>query len=78
MIACFGRTAGRWVREQLNAHEAIDSVTEENERGWISHTHEAADGRQVVTLTHPSIANWCNKAADPTRLVQRAIKRACG
>ncbi|SMQ69501.1 Uracil DNA glycosylase superfamily protein [Altererythrobacter xiamenensis] len=76
VVVCLGQTAGRWVREQLDAHQHVDWFKETNGRGWASHTHQGADGRQVVSVTHPSIANWCNPDADPTSLVVRAMKRA--
>ena len=72
-VVCFGGTAGRWTREQMNAHEAIDSFCEANLRGWMSHAHRAPDGRVVATLTHPSRADWTNPAADPTPLVARLL-----
>ncbi len=73
VVACFGRTAGEWVRERLGAHALIDRFREDNRRGWRSETHCAADGRSVVTLTHPGRADWRNPKADPTDLVRRAI-----
>jgi hypothetical protein len=74
VVVCFGRTAGSWVRERLNAHEHVDELTEQNRRRWKSHAHSAPDGRRVVTLTHPSIADWTNPGSDPTPLVQRALQ----
>ena len=74
-ILCFGSTAGAWVRGRLGAHELIDSFTETNNRGWTSRTHRDEHGRQVVSVTHPSRANWKNSKADPTILVERAIAR---
>ncbi len=74
---CFGSTAGSWVRGQLNANELTDSFTEQNRRGWTSRTHQDASGRQVISVTHPSRADWRNPLADPTDLVGRALER-CG
>jgi uracil-DNA glycosylase len=75
VVVCFGRTAGSWVREQLHAHDEIDTFEEKNERRWRSHAHAARDGRCVVTLTHPSIADWTLANSDPTPLVERALAR---
>ena len=75
-VVCFGGTAGRWAREQMDAHEAIDSYRETNLRGWASHAHRAPDGRVVATLSHPSRADWMNQAADPTPMVARLLQRA--
>ena len=73
VVLCFGGTAGRWVRDELDAQERVDSYRETNERRWISEAHRAGDGRIVVTLTHPGRANWCNAHSDPTPLVQRVL-----
>lgn len=73
VVACFGRTAGKWVREQLGAAKKVDEFVERNDRKWRSSTHATSDGLRVVTLTHPSIADWTKPATDPTHLVQRAI-----
>ena len=73
VVACLGSTAGRWVGDALGATERVDEYREANGRGWTSVTHQAADGRRVVTLSHPGRANWCNPASDPTPLVQRAL-----
>jgi len=75
VIVCCGGTAGEWVRAQLGAHQEVDMYVETNGRGWDSQTHEGRDGIQVVTLTHPSRADWTNPAADPTSLVLRALAR---
>ncbi|MDT0507232.1 hypothetical protein [Novosphingobium sp. MMS21-SN21R] len=72
-VLCFGKTAGTWVRQKLAAKRQIDKFTEQNKRGWTSTVHECPLGRRVVTLTHPSRANWRNPLADPTPLVRRAI-----
>lgn len=74
VVICFGRTAGSWVGEQMGAHEQVDELIEQNERRWSSHVHATPDGRRVVTLTHPSIADWTNPKTDPTPLVERALQ----
>lgn len=74
-IVCFGGTSGRWTREKLNAHEPIDQFSERNRRGWTSRAHRAPDGRMVVTLTHPSRADWTNPLANPTPFVARLLAR---
>lgn len=75
VVLCLGKTSGLWVRERLEAHKEIDKLTECNRRRWSSYSHEAADGRIVVTLTHPSRADWRNPAADPSPLIKRALQR---
>lgn len=73
VLLCFGGTAGRWVRDELGAHELVDRYQETNRRRWCSEAHRAADGRSVLTLTHPGRADWRNPNSDPTPLVQRAL-----
>jgi hypothetical protein len=74
-ILCLGTTAGRWTREAIGAHTPIDRFQESNGRGWSSEAHIAADGRAVVTVTHPGRADWRNPAADPTPLVKAVLER---
>lgn len=76
MILCFGGTAGRWVREMLRADKPAGHFIEKNARGWRSEAHANARGQYVLTLTHPSRANWRNPAADPTPLVQEILTLA--
>jgi hypothetical protein len=80
VVVCFGQAAGQWVRAQVGANDQaeIDSFAEENERRWRSTTHQCGDGIQVVTLTHPSVADWTNPRTDPAGLVVRALDRERG
>lgn len=75
VIVCLGTTAGAWVREAVGASSLVDELREQNNRGWRSQTHQNKEGLQVVTLTHPSRADWTNPASDPTPLVRRAFER---
>jgi uracil-DNA glycosylase len=74
-IVCFGGTAGRWVRGLLGAERKAGEFTEQNARRWKSESHLSPSGVAVVTLTHPSIADWRNPAADPTPLVAQMLQR---
>lgn len=74
-ILCFGQTAGNFVCKKLGANIEIDHYTETNNRRWTSRAHRAADGLVVVTVTHPSWADWKNEKADPTPLVKRMLER---
>jgi hypothetical protein len=76
VVVCLGKGAGGWVRSQLGATNLIETYQETNARGWPSSAHLAPNGVQVVTLTHPSRANWTNPLADPSELVRRALARA--
>lgn len=74
-ILCLGATTGSWVRAKLGATpEPVDTFVETNNRRWTSTVHRTSDGRAVVTLTHPSWADWRNPDADPVPMVLRAIK----
>lgn len=76
VVVCFGQGTGQWVRSRLGAvDEAIDTFIETNQRRWRSGTHVGRSGIQVVTLTHPSVADWTNPLTDPTGLVVRALDR---
>jgi len=76
-VVCFGKTAGRWVRERLDANDLVDSFRETNKRGWLNEAYRSAGGQTVVTLTHPSRADWRNPEADPTSFVARTLERGC-
>jgi len=75
-ILCFGKTAGLWVRERLGANEPVGSFREMNRRCWLNEAHRAPGGETVVTLTHPSRADWRNREADPTSFVTELLKAA--
>ena len=75
VIVCLGRHAGYLVRQRLDAHEAVDEFVEENRRLWKSRVHANARGLAVVTLAHPSQADWTVLATDPTKLVERSLRR---
>ena len=74
-IICLGGTAGRWVRSRLGAERKVGEFVENNDRRWRSDAHVSQNGLTVVTLTHPSIADWRNPAADPTPLVVETLAR---
>jgi hypothetical protein len=74
-IICLGGTAGRWVRSKLGAESKVGEFVEKNQRRWKSEAHVSRNGRGVVSLTHPSIADWRNPASDPTPLVCEMLAR---
>ena len=76
VVLCLGGTAGSWVREMLGADRPVQSFVERNDRGWRSEAHSGADGRYVVTVTHPGRADWRNPAADPSPLVAEILHQA--
>lgn len=78
VIACLGHRAGSIVRHRVSAHRKVDQFMEDNRRRWKSQTHESADGLSVVTLTHPSQADWTARSSDPTALVQRSLRCSTG
>ena len=73
VIVCLGGNAGHHVRQRLDAHELVDEFVEDNRRLWKSRVHTNTQGLTVVTLTHPSQADWTVPATDPTRLVERSL-----
>jgi hypothetical protein len=75
-VLCLGGTAGEWVRAKLGANRLYDDFVETYERRhYRSKAHLSPNGTAVLTLTHPSRADWCNVNADPSPLVQRALSR---
>jgi len=76
VVVCLGRTAGAWVRSMVGANDLVEWWSETNRRRWTSRTHASANGLQVVTLTHPSVADWTSSNADPAGLVASALERA--
>lgn len=77
VVLCLGCTAGLWVSKKLETRpKRIDWFTEGNNRRWTSEAHENAAGQIVVTLMHPSRADWTMTATDPTELVKRMVARA--
>ncbi len=72
-ILCLGGTAGRYIRKKIGANRFITQFIEQNNRRWKSQLFSAPSGIQVVVATHPSIADWCNPATDPSSLVKQAL-----
>jgi hypothetical protein len=73
-IVCFGKTAGRYVCNRLNATTLCAEFIERNNRRWRSHVFASSTGLKVVVVAHPSVADWCAPATDPTSLVLGALK----
>jgi len=74
-LLCLGGTAGRWVRNYLQADKLQNRFRERNARGWTSEAHLGPNGVCVLTVTHPGRADWRNPAADPTPLVKEMLER---
>jgi len=72
-ILCLGSTTGNYVRERLGSSELKSTLVERNARKWRSRTFSTAGGIDVISATHPSIADWCSPAADITSLVRQAL-----
>jgi hypothetical protein len=73
VVLCFGQTSGDWVQGKLGAHEHVETFTESNGRRWKSQSYRNGRGIGVVIATHPSIADWTSRAADPTHLVANLL-----
>ncbi|GAB3280310.1 hypothetical protein GCM10027297_18380 [Parahaliea aestuarii] len=74
VIVCLGGTAGDYVCAKVGATTQIEQFVEKNKRKWTSRLFSDASGTFVAVLSHPSIANWCAEASDPTGLVVRALQ----
>ena len=75
VVVCLGKDSGEEIGKILRAgSNSVDCFTEEYEsRNTQSFTYRNDNGLSVVQLTHPSYADWTSPAADPTKLVQRAL-----
>ncbi len=74
VIVCFGAVAGRYVCDKLGAHRLFAERHETYpDRHWISEAR-LGGGRAVVTVTHPSRADWTKRCADPSWLVKLALE----
>ena len=69
-IIAAGSDVGINVRKKLGANSEIAVWEEANDRRWKFRAHENGEGIRVLTLTHPSIADWTTKETDPTEFVQ--------
>ena len=75
IILCLGKDAGNFVREKTRAHNLIDCFVETYpKRRWKSECFRNHEGQKVVSVSHPSRANWKNPKADPSDLVLRALR----
>jgi hypothetical protein len=73
IVVCFGRSTSRWVCAKLGAHQRVDTFVEKNHRQWRSESFKNECGTWVLSLTHPSIAEWRSSVADPFPVVERAL-----
>ena len=73
VVLCFGKTAGVFVCRKLGASTLHSEFVELNQRKWRSQVFVGQRGIRVVIATHPSIADWCSPATDPTSLVEAAL-----
>lgn len=74
VVACFGKRAGKYVCNKLNARYLTDYFEESNQRRWRSQLYANDQGKYVVVLTHPSRVDWSNPASDPSGLVKQALE----
>ena len=72
-ILCFGKTAGQYVRQKMEAHIWVDEFTENNNRHWKTLVFKNATIQYVIVATHPSIADWTNEKTDISKLVKKYI-----
>lgn len=75
-VLCLGGVAGSWVRKKLGASEHVGTFIEANERRWTSSAHVNGAGKRVITLTHPGVADWRARAADPSGFVTDLIGKS--
>ena len=73
VVLCFGKRAGNWVCQQLNATNCIAEFVEENRRRWRTRVYRNSDGIAVVVATHPSRADWTVRETNPSELVRAVL-----
>lgn len=74
VVLCLGATAGGFVCERLRATRLVGQFVEVNNRRWKSQVFACSTDLKVVIATHPSIADWCVPATDPSALVEEALR----
>ena len=74
VILCLGKTAGHYVRKKLGANTLHSQFIEANRRKWRSQVFSGQHGPRVIVATHPSIADWCATATDPTSLIRAVLQ----
>jgi hypothetical protein len=75
VILCFGKRAGNFVRNKIQADTFLEEFVEVNERRWKSQVFKNNKGLIVIVATHPSIADWTNPATDPSRLIKKYLDK---
>lgn len=73
VVLCFGKTAGYWVKAQLQADENVGELVERNYRRWRTVAFRNAAGITVTIAPHPSLAAWATPACDPTALIAQML-----
>jgi uracil-DNA glycosylase len=77
VIVCLGMKAGNYVRYKLEASkEPLKECEEKNNRKWKSRWYRTGGRPDIIVLSHPSVADWCNPRTDPTGLVRDALDRS--
>jgi hypothetical protein len=75
IVVCLGDNTGKRVRQRLGAKSVIGRFVENNNRRWASRAHTNSSGVVVLSLTHPSIADWTSPLTDPSSLVLEFLKQ---
>lgn len=72
-VICLGGDCAEVLREKLGARTVVAEFVERNARGWASTVWKAGNGRLVVKLAHPSIADWTAPATDPLPMLRDVL-----
>ena len=73
IVICLGDDAGKRVCRRLGAKSIVGQFIEDNNRRWTSRAHQNSSGVIVLSLTHPSIADWSCPQTDPSSLVLKLL-----
>lgn len=75
VVICLGGKCGTWVRKKVGAAIQVGRFVETYPgRHWASTAWRNSDGLNVVVVTHPSVTNWLDEAADPASLVASCLR----
>jgi hypothetical protein len=74
VIICLGHETGEYVSSKFRKMEQINVFVEQNKRKWKSTVAVSkVDRVTIISLTHPSRADWTKPETDPSTLVLKTL-----
>lgn len=75
VILCFGKDAGEFVRNKLDAQIFLGEFIEKNNRKWSTQAFKNREEQVVILATHPSRADWTNPLSDPSAFIKEILAK---